>query len=88
MPRQQAVEGRTALRLLELGCNRIRDLSGLGELQSLEQLWLGRNRIDRITGLDGCDACTRTVRMLYGCERNPARDAHARRRARGRFQRP
>lgn len=50
----QAVEGRSALRLLELGCNRIRELSGLSGLPSLEQLWLGRNRVDRIANLDGC----------------------------------
>ena len=74
MPRQQAVEGRTALRLLELGCNRIRDLSGLGRLPSLEQLWLGRNRIDRINGLDGCDAVAPPVRvMLWLCAEVSAR---------------
>ena len=38
LPGIEAVAGRTALRLLELGCNRIRELRGLDRLPSLEQV--------------------------------------------------
>ena len=41
----------TAVTLLELGDNRIQQLEGLGCLCSLEQLWLGRNRVASISGL-------------------------------------
>lgn len=36
---------------LELGGNRISDLEGLDSLYQLEELWLGRNRIEAISSL-------------------------------------
>ncbi len=39
------------LKLLELGDNRICQLSGLDQLHSLRELWLGRNRVASISGL-------------------------------------
>ncbi len=48
----QAVQRFTNLRLLELGSNKIRQLTGLQGLTQLQELWLGRNRISEITGLD------------------------------------
>ena len=43
------------LRLLELGSNKIRDMSGTEHLAQLQELWLGRNRIAHITGLHRLD---------------------------------
>ena len=40
----------TALTLLELGSNRLRDLGPIASLTGLRELWLGRNRL---TSLDG-----------------------------------
>ena len=42
----------TAVTLMELGDNRIQQLEGLDHLISLQQLWLGRNRVASISGLD------------------------------------
>lgn len=39
------------MELLELGDNRISQLAGLDGLQSLRELWLGRNRLTSIFGL-------------------------------------
>ena len=40
-----------SLHLLELGDNRISQLTGLHKLHSLRELWLGRNRLTCIDGL-------------------------------------
>lgn len=48
----QAVQHLTNLRLLELGSNKIRLITGLEPLQKLQELWLGQNRIPQISGLD------------------------------------
>jgi protein phosphatase 1 regulatory subunit 7 len=46
------LEGLTSLRQLELGANRVREISGLETLVALEELWLGKNKITEIRGLD------------------------------------
>lgn len=50
----QAVQQFTNLWLLELGSNKIRELTGLEALSGLQELWLGRNRIAHISGLTRC----------------------------------
>lgn len=42
----------TNLRLLELGSNKLRQIQGLDMLHSLQELWLGQNRITHMSGLD------------------------------------
>lgn len=48
----QAVDHMTNLRLLELGSNKLRQIQGLGTLHSLQELWLGQNRITNMSGLN------------------------------------
>ncbi len=50
----QAVQQFTNLRMLELGSNKIREMTGLEGLTNLQELWLGRNRIADISGLNRC----------------------------------
>ncbi|XP_024369166.1 protein phosphatase 1 regulatory inhibitor subunit PPP1R7 homolog [Physcomitrium patens] len=51
----EEIEHLTRLRVLELGSNRIRVMEGLDQLKELQQLWLGRNRIQSVNlcGLTG-----------------------------------
>ena len=42
----------TNLRLLELGSNKLGQIRGLDTLHSLQELWLGQNRVTHISGLD------------------------------------
>ena len=59
LPGIEAVAGRPALRLLELGCNRIRDLHGLERLPALEQVHGIRDRV-RVRGIRCMGCCTTT----------------------------
>jgi Leucine Rich repeats (2 copies) len=43
----------TALTLLELGSNRLRDLGPIAGLIGLRELWLGRNRLSSLDGMSG-----------------------------------
>ena len=47
----QGLQRLTALRVLELGSNRIATIEGLDGLNRLEELWLGSNRITSMHGL-------------------------------------
>ena len=40
------------MRKLDLGANRIRVMEGFADLVNLEELWLGKNKIDEIQGLE------------------------------------
>ena len=42
-----------SLRILDLGYNGIRHITGLSSLHNLRQLYLGRNKIEEIQGLEG-----------------------------------
>lgn len=48
------LKGLTKLRKIDLGANRIRvmDEDELSGLVNLEELWLGKNKIEEIRGLD------------------------------------
>jgi protein phosphatase 1 regulatory subunit 7 len=41
----------TALTLLELGSNRLRELGPIAGLTGLQELWLGRNRLASLDGM-------------------------------------
>lgn len=43
------------LRILDLGYNGIRHITGVSGLHHLRQLFLGRNKIEAITGLEGLE---------------------------------
>ncbi|KAG0613110.1 hypothetical protein M758_6G077900 [Ceratodon purpureus] len=48
IPEIKEIEHLSKLRVLELGSNKIRVMEGLDQLKELQQLWLGRNRIQSV----------------------------------------